>query len=136
MAEGRIHPNAWLWTIAALAGLAWGVLAVVFASVGPSEYVPTIFHNYRVEHFVAFYMLTILASAGLPHVRLYQLACSLTLMAVILATVRLTMPRHRLADAEDLLADIAGIAAAIMPILVGRFRQIAAQRRLQPPPQV
>jgi hypothetical protein len=126
-----LQPNAWLWTIAALAGLAWGLLAVVFASVGPSELVPRLFYSYHVEHFAAFYVLTILASSGLPRAHLRQVVPPLALMAVVLAAVRLLFPRHRLANAEDLVADLTGIAAAVAPILVGRFRQIVAQRRSQ-----
>jgi hypothetical protein len=53
-------------------------------------------------------------------------------MAVIVAAIRLFIPRHRLSDAEDLAADIAGIGAVIAPILVGRVRQIIAAR---PPPE-
>jgi Na+/H+-dicarboxylate symporter len=101
----------WLWTTAALAGLTWG---------------PTNLFSYHIEHFLAFYIISILAAAGLPRVRLHQITLALMLMALILATVRLVIPQHRFADAEDLAADIAGIAAAIGPIIVGRIRHIAA----------
>jgi hypothetical protein len=127
MASPNVRPNPWLWTIAALAGLTWGVIAVIFASVGPGEYVPRVFHNYHAEHFIAFYALTLLASAGLSRAPLLHLCSSLALMALVLAIVRLFIPRHQLADAEDLAADLGGIAAAVAPILVGRFRQIVAQ---------
>jgi hypothetical protein len=127
--ETKLRPNAWLWTLAALAGLAWGLIALVFASVGPSQFVPRLFYSYHIEHFAAFYVLTLLASSGLPRAPLRQVAPPLVLMAVLLATVRLLIPRHRMANAEDLAADIAGIAAAVAPILVGRFRQVVAERR-------
>ena len=127
--ETKLRPNAWLWTLAALAGLAWGLVAIVFASVGPSQYVPRLFYSYHVEHFVAFYVLTILACSGLPRARLRQVVPPLALMAVVLATVRLLVPRHRMSNAEDLAADLAGIAAAVAPMLVGRFRQIVAERQ-------
>jgi VanZ family protein len=132
MPNARIGPNAWLWTIAALAGLTWGVIAFVFAAIGPSEYVPRVFFSYHIEHFVAFYLITLLAAAGLPRASPYQLGLALALMAVIVAAIRLFIPRHRLSDAEDLAADIAGIGAVIAPILVGRVRQIIAAR---PPPE-
>lgn len=128
MTDSTVRPNTWLWTIAALAGLAWGLIAVIFASVGPSAAVPRVFFSYHIEHFAAFYLLTIFAAAGLPRIPLRQLCLCLGLMAVVLATVRLLIPRHRLSNAEDLAADLAGIAAVAAPILVGRFRQIASQR--------
>jgi len=127
----RLRPNAWLWTLAALAALAWGLIAVVFASVGPSQYVPRLFYSYHIEHFAAFYVLTLLATSGLPRAHLRQVVPPLALMAVVLATVRLLTPRHRMANAEDLVADLVGIAAAVAPILVGRFRQIVAERQRQ-----
>jgi hypothetical protein len=101
---------------------------VVFASVGPPQYVPHIFFSYHIEHFVAFYLVAVLAAAGLPTIRLQQIACALVLTSLILATVRFMIPRHRLTDAEDLAADLSGIAAAVAPVFVGRFRQVAAQR--------
>ena len=56
----------------ALGGLSWGIIAVVLASVGPSEFVPHVFHSYHVEHFAAFYLIALLAAAGFPSAQLYQ----------------------------------------------------------------
>ena len=119
----------WLWTVAALGGLGWGVVAIVFASVGPSQYIPRIFYSYHVEHFAAFYVIFILAAAGLPSIRLYHITFAMLLMAVILATVRLVIPRHQLSDFEDLCADVAGILAGVAPMLVERARRSAGLRR-------
>jgi hypothetical protein len=132
MAGRAPRPNAWLWTIGALAGLAWGLIAVVFAAVGPSQFVPRIFYSYHIEHFAAFYVLSVLACAGLPRSPLRQIVLTLALMAVVLAAVRALIPRHQLSDVEDFAADLAGIAAACGPILVGRFRQIVASRPQAP----
>jgi len=129
MTRAKLSPLIWLWTTGALAGLVWGVVAVVVASVAPPQYIPRIFFSYHIEHFAVFYLIAILAAAGLPTIRLYQVACALVSMALVLATVRLAIPRHRLSDAEDLAADVAGIAAALAPMVLGRLRYIAAQRR-------
>lgn len=118
-----------LCTTAALAGLVWGIVAVIVASVAPPRFIPRIFFSYHIEHFAVFYLIAVLAAVGLPATRLYQLGFSLVLMALVLATVRLAIPRHRLSDAEDLAADMAGVAAAFAPIVLGRLRYIAAQRR-------
>jgi hypothetical protein len=119
----------WLCTTAALAGLVWGIVAVIVASVAPPQYIPRIFFSYHIEHFAVFYLIAVLAAVGLPAIRLYQLGFSLVLMALVLATARLAIPRHRLSDAEDLAADVAGVAAALGPMVLGRLRYIAAQRR-------
>ena len=115
--------NIWLWTATALGGLGWGIVAVVFAAIGPSRYVPHVFYSYHIEHFVAFYVLTTLAAIGFVRIKLLHIVLSFILMALVLATVRLLIPRHIFNDAEDLAADLAGIAAVAIPIMVGRFRQ-------------
>lgn len=129
MAQATPRPQVWLFTTAALAGLAWGLLAVVFASVAPAPWVPHVFWSYHLEHFAAFYLIAVLAAAGLPTLRLRQIGVALALMALLLAAVRLALPLHQMSDAEDLAADIAGILAAIGPIVVGRLREAAARRR-------
>jgi VanZ family protein len=102
---------------------------VIFAAVGPSAYVPHVFHNTHAEHFAAFYALAFLAAVGLPRVKLAAIVAGLALLAAVLAAARLTIPAHRMSAAEDLLADVAGALAALAPILAGRFRELAAQTR-------
>jgi hypothetical protein len=126
MPQARLAPNTWLWTIAAVAGLVWALIALLFASLGPHEYVPRVFSNYHVEHFVAFYVVTVLAAAGLPRAPLFQIGTGLGLMAVAIGIVRAFIPNHWVENLEDLISDLSGIVCAVAPILVGRFRQIAA----------
>ena len=40
------RPVIRLWGLVALAGLAWALIALAFASLAPPVYVPRIFHNY------------------------------------------------------------------------------------------
>jgi hypothetical protein len=123
MPAGGQRSVLWLWTIAALGGLSWGIIAVVVASVGPSEFVPHVFHSYHIEHFAAFYLIALLAAAGFPSAQLYQIGSALFLMAVVLATVRLLIPHHRVSDLEDLCSEVVGVAAALGPIALGRIRE-------------
>ena len=132
MAARRPSPNTWLWRIAAITGLAWAVIAVVVAAIGPSEYVPRVFSSYHVEHFIAFYMIALLAATGLARARLDRIALMLSLLAILLALVRLTLPGHRVSALEDMAADLGGVAAAIVPILVGRFRELAGNVAVKP----
>jgi hypothetical protein len=133
MPQGKLAPNTWLWTIAAAASLVWALIALLFASLGPHEYVPRVFSNYHVEHFAAFYVVTVLASAGLPRTRLFHIGTSLALMAVAIGIVRAFIPNHWVENVEDLVSDLSGVVCAIAPILVGRFRQIVAASDAQPP---
>jgi len=109
-----------------MAAFAWGLLALIFASVGPVRYVPRVFYSYHVEHFAAFYVIAVLATAGLPKFRLIYIALSLAVTAVALETVRLAIPPHQHSSLPDLVADLSGLSAAVVPILVGQFRKFAA----------
>ncbi len=122
MAENRQTPNPTPWMIVALAVGAWGVIAVAFASLAPVGVVPHIFYSFHVEHFAAFYILAVVAAAGLPRQTLTALTLGLIAFAVVLEVIRMLTPAHRLTSAEDLICDIAGVMAGYAPILVGRFR--------------
>ena len=123
MDQDRQTPNNTPWMIAALAVSAWGIVAVAFASLAPTNLIPHIFYSYHVEHFAAFYVLAVVACAGLPRHTLSKLSLALIAFAVVLEVIRMLTPAHRLTSAEDLVCDIAGVMAAYAPILVGRFRE-------------
>lgn len=116
------HAGLTLWTIAAFAALAWALIGLAYASFAPAEQVPRIFQNYHVEHFAAFYIVALLASAALPQMRLTHIGLVLALLAALLASFRLIAVVHKPFDVEDLLCDIAGVFGALAPIIVGRLR--------------
>ncbi len=109
-------------TLAALAALIWAVIAIILAALAPPSYVPRIFHSSHVEHLAAFYIVTLVAAAAFGRLNLFRLVAVLVAFALLLAAVRAFQPAHQLSSAEDLLCDIAGVWAAVAPILVGRFR--------------
>lgn len=123
----QAHPPVLkLWTLAALAGLAWALIALAFASLAPPAYVPRIFSNYHIEHFAAFYVVTLLTAAALPTVRLDRIAGVLGALAAAFALFRILALVNKVFYVEDLACDIGGIMAALAPILVGRFRRLNA----------
>ena len=122
MAEDRKKTNLTPWMIAALAACAWGVIAIAFASLAPSSLIPHLFYSYHVEHFAAFYVLSVVAAAGLPRIGLTRLSLSLIGFAAVLEVIRMLTPAHQLTSAEDLVCDIAGVLAAYAPMLVSQFR--------------
>jgi len=113
-----------LGVIAALAALAWCLIGLAYASLAPSQDLPRIFHNYHVEHFGAFYVVTLLTAAALPRAKLVWIASWLALLATLFAGFRVIALVHKLFYAEDLLCDYAGILAALAPVAVGRFRDL------------
>jgi ABC-type Na+ efflux pump permease subunit len=121
----RQPPAIKLGTVLALAGLAWALIALAFASLAPPAYVPRLFHNYHVEHMAAFYVVALLSAAALPGVRLTRIALVLVTLAAAFAAFRILALVNKVFYAEDLACDIAGVLAAIVPIYVGRFRQLS-----------
>jgi hypothetical protein len=112
----------WPLAMAALAALAWAVIAVTLAALAPPSYVPRIFHSSHVEHLAAFYIVALIGAAAFPRLKLFRLTAVLVVFAALLAAIRAFQPAHQLSSMEDLLCDIAGVWAAIVPILVGRLR--------------
>lgn len=117
-----------LWTLVALAGLAWALIGLAFASLAPPAYVPRIFHNYHIEHFAAFYVVALLTAAALPSAPLMRIAAVLGGLAGAFAVFRILALVNKVFYVEDLACDIGGIMAALVPILVGRFRQLNAMQ--------
>ena len=124
MRPGRPLLSTWLWTVGTLSALVWGLAVLVCASLGPAQLVPRLFASYHVEHFLAFYALGVLAAAALPRLRIYYLALGLLTIAAVLELLRTEIPPHQLAAPQDLVADIGGLFAALLPLLVGRFRHL------------
>lgn len=121
------HPPLFkLRTLLALAGLAWALIGLAYASLAPSSWVPRLFHNYHIEHFAAFYIVALLAAAALPRVPLMRVGLILSGLALAFALFRILALVNKLFYAEDLACDVAGILGALVPILVGRTRQIGA----------
>ncbi len=121
-------PNTRSVALVALAALAWAIIALAFASLAPADYVPRVFHNYHIEHFAAFYVVTLLSSAALPRTSLARICTGLGLLAIAFALVRSAIPVHRLSATEDLACDVGGGFAAIVPMLVSRFRALDQAR--------
>jgi hypothetical protein len=125
--ELKAQSGVKLWTLAALAGLAWALIALAYASLAPSGSVPQIFHNYHVEHFAAFYVVALLSAAALPTVSLLRIGLVLGLIAGGFALFRIFELVDKVFYVEDLGCDIAGILAAFAPIVVGRVRYLSAK---------
>jgi hypothetical protein len=127
MRPQQIAPTTWLWTVGAASALVWGLIALVAASIGPAQFVPHIFFSYRVEHFMAFYAITILAAVGLPGTRLTFIGASMVVLAAALELVRTAIPPHQMSTMRDYSADVGGVVAAVLPIIVGRLRNLAIE---------
>jgi hypothetical protein len=117
-------PAQRLWTLAALGGLAWALIGLAFASLAPPSYVPRVLQNYHIEHFVAFYVVTVLSAAALPRMGLLRIGLVLALLAAAFALFRMLALVNKAFYAADFACDLWGIAAGLAPIYAARFRSL------------
>jgi hypothetical protein len=105
------------------AALAWAVCGLLFAALAPRQIVPRLFYSYHVEHFVAFYIVALLSAAGLTRVSVRLQWLCLAGVALVLWGIRMLIPIQRPDGFEDFMCDIAGAAAALAPLMLGRIQQ-------------
>lgn len=120
--KGRYPDDGPLAVLARLGFLA-ALVAIVIAVFLPASMVPQFVRSHYLQHFAAFYVLLLCALAAMPRVQLRRIAVGLVLFASVLEA------SHLLAGAElrplvrNWVADLGGISAAAVPILVARYRQ-------------
>ena len=89
---------------------------------------PKVLHSHNLEHFAAFYVMTLAALAALPRARLRRVVVGVGCFAAVLESVRYIAGGPFSPALDNWVADIGGVVAGIAPILVERFR-----RRFQRP---
>ena len=103
----------------------WSALLFTFLSAQlPDARVPHLFPWDKAEHFVAFYILATLAAAAYPRVPLVVLGLWLSLFGCMIELVQALPFIHRDCDIWDWVADTLAIAAALVPMAVGRWRRL------------
>lgn len=108
--------------VLALGALVWAVLGVGFASLTTHPVVRHVFESTHIEHFAAFYVLSLLAVAGLPMLKAELALGSVATFAVILEVIRMFIPYHQWMAAEDFFCDLTGVAAVLAPMMVDQLR--------------
>jgi len=104
-------------------------MLLLFASFAPASALPRLFYSYHLEHFAAFYLVALAASAAFVRSDSLHIGMALWLLALAIEVCRLIQPEHhRDASIQDWFADAAGVAAALVPITLGRFRTRFAPR--------
>lgn len=120
--KGRYPDDGPLAVLARLTFLG-ALLAIVVAVFLPREMVPQFVRSHYLQHFAAFYVLLLCALAAMPRAKLRRIASAVVLFATLLESL------HLLAGAEfrplvrNWVADLGGISAAAVPILVARYRR-------------
>lgn len=126
--EGRYPETGPLAVLARLAFL--GSLAAIVVTVFlPRSLLPQFARSHYLEHFAAFYVATLCGLAAMPRTQLRRIALGYVVFGVLLETTHLAAGAPIWPLVDNWVADMGGLAAAFVPVLVERFR-----RRFPPRP--
>jgi hypothetical protein len=120
--DGR-YPDAGPLAILARLGFLSAGLAIVVAVFMPAELVPDIVHSHYLQHFAAFYVAILLGMAAMPRARLRGIVLGYGIFATVLESSHLLSGAALAALIDNWVADLGGIAAAVAPVVVERFRR-------------
>lgn len=111
--------------LAVLARLAFGgaFLAIVVAVYLPPELVPDFVRSPYLQHFAAFYVAALCALAAFPRSRLRNVALGVVIFATALEASHLPAGAPLTPLVDNWVADMGGLAAAVAPVVVERFRR-------------
>ncbi|HVI30917.1 hypothetical protein [Phenylobacterium sp.] len=125
--EGRYPDSGPLAVLSRLSLLGAGV-AIIVAKFLPPELVPDFVRSPNLQHFAAFYVLTLCALAAMPRTRLRTAAIGVALFATLLEALHLLSGAPLGPLTDNWVADLGGLSAAVAPVVVERFRRRFAQR--------
>jgi hypothetical protein len=120
--DGRYPDTAPLAVAARLAFLG-AILAIAIAVFLPSSMVPRFVRSHYLQHFAAFYVLALAGLAAMPRTRLRRICVGLFLFATVLEASHLIAGAPFWPLVDNWVADLGGVAAAIAPVVVERFRR-------------
>ena len=120
--EGRYPVTGPYAVLARLGFLATGV-SIVVAVLLPSSFPPHFARSHYVEHFAAFYVAVLFGLAAMPHKPLQTVGSIYLVFAAVLEASHLLSGAPVRPLIDNWSADLGGIAAALAPVLVERFRR-------------
>jgi hypothetical protein len=129
--EGR-YPDTGPLAVLARLGFLLAILAIVVAVFLPPQLVPQFARSHYLEHFAAFYVAALFAAAALPRTRLRRIGLGFVLFAIALESSHLLAGAQLGPLIDNWVADMGGLAAAVAPMVVERFRQRFPRRRSTP----
>lgn len=109
--------------ILARVGFLGALGAIATAVLLPPEMVPQFARSGYLEHFAAFYVAGLLALAASPRTSVAVIATRLALFSVALESTHLLTGARLSVLIDHSVADFGGIAAALAPLAVARWRR-------------
>ena len=120
--DGR-YPDSGILAIFARLGFLGAAVAIVIAVFLPAEMVPDFVHSPYLQHFAAFYVAILFGMAAMPRARLRSIAIGYVVFATVLEASHLPAGADFGRLVDNWVADLGGLAAAIAPVVVERFRR-------------
>jgi hypothetical protein len=120
--DGR-YPDAGPLAVLARLGFLGAALAIAVAVFLPRELVPQFVRSHYLQHFAAFYVLTLCALSAMPRAKLRTAALMVGLFATVLEAFHLLSGARLVPLIDNWVADMGGLAAAAAPVVVERFRR-------------
>lgn len=117
------YPDAGPLAVLARLSVVGAGVAIVIAKFLPPELVPDFVRSPNLQHFAAFYVLTLCALAAMPRMRLRTVAIGVAGFATALEALHLLSGAPLGPLTDNWVADLGGISAAFGPIIVERFRR-------------
>lgn len=127
--DGR-YPDAGPLAIGVRLTFVGAAVAIVVAVFLPSDMVPRFVSSPYLQHFAAFYVLTLTGIAAMPHFKLRGLGTALFVFASVLEGSHLLAGAPLRPLIDNWVADLGGMVAAIAPVVAERFRRRFPRRRL------
>ena len=111
--------------LAVLARLAFlgAAIAIAVAVFLPRWMVPQFARSHYLEHFAAFYVAVLFAMAAMPRAHLRRICTAYVIFAVILESTHMFAGARLRPLFDNWAADMGGLAAAVAPVVVERFRR-------------
>lgn len=113
------HPLA----IGARAAAVACAFAIAIASLGPSGWLPRLLYSNNMEHFAAFYVVTLAFCGARYRTSVAWVLRDLIILATVLEAVKWVLPGPRPANFQHWIADLGGSLAAVAPMVVADFRR-------------
>jgi hypothetical protein len=120
--HGRYPDTGYLAVIARL-GFLGAVIAIVVAVFLPSSMVPHFVRSHYLQHFAAFYVAALSGLAAMPRTQLRRVATGVMIFATLLEASHLLAGASFQPLVENWVSDLGGLAAAVVPVVVERFRR-------------
>ena len=122
LGDGR-YPDAGPLAVLARLTFLGVILAIAVAVFLPPWMVPKFVNSHYLQHFAAFYVLAVAGLAAMPRTQLRRIALGFFLFATALEASHLIAGAPFWPLVDNWVADLGGMAAALAPLMVERFRR-------------